>query len=884
MKMLLVAFFALIFCGCSTNELLSLYDLQCENLDNPTAIDSATPRFSWKIESQQSAVEQNFYEIQVASSEELLKRGECDLWLSGKVDSDESVLVPYGGKPLQSRMVVYWRVRVGDNHGNISDWSDVQRFGIGILSAEEWQGEYIGIKDCKTPYLRRKFEVKDKGATRFLHINSLGYHEVYLNGQKVSDNVLSPAVSEMDTRSLSVTYDITPYIKRGQNDLVVALGRGWYRKITFPTMAVHDGPLVKVELDKITDGVPVVELASDASWQGRASEYGEAGDGTWYPHRFGGEVLDGRNKLPNMKTKTLNSVEWSDVWLADIPAHKITPQMCEPNRLGKAIEPKQVRQHANGGWFVDMGKCLNGWLEIEFPPMEPNTKVRIIYSDHLGKDGEFAPQDGSTGYEDEYIASGADGETFTNRFNHHAYQYVLIENLPAAPKSVRGRPLWHDFREASTFDSSDKDLAAIYSMIEYTFKAIGFSGYVVDCPHIERMGYGGDGNASCRTFQTLYDGLPLYRNWMQMWEDSMQEDGGLPHCVPNAYRAGGGPYWCGFIVMGPWQCYLNYGDVAMLQRYYPVMKKWFEYVDKYTVDGLLRPWPNEDYRWWYLGDWLAPEGVDYKNETSVDLISNCVVSQCLDIMSKIATLLGDKAESEQYIARRTELNKLIHKTFYNKDSHTYATGSQIDMTYPLTVGVVPQECQDDVKQALYAETASRNGHMGVGLVGVTILTDWATDNQQTEFMYGMLKKREYPSYLYMIDNGATTTWEEWHAGGRSQIHNCFNGVGSWFVQAAGGILPDANKAGYKRVVIRPQIPDGVEWVKASKSTPYGKVHSEWRVAGDVVTFTIEVPANSSAKFFSPYDVAECEVNGQVVSLKEGSVEVGSGCYEIVVKR
>lgn len=870
--------------SCGENNQLFLYDLQCENLDNPLAIDSATPRFSWKISSQQQNVVQEYYEIQVASTQKALRCGDANLWQSGKVASDASVLVPYQGVALQSRDMAYWRVRVWDNKGNVSKWSEIQRFGIGVLSAEEWRGEYIGIKDCKVPQLRRKFDVKDKSTTRLLHINSLGYHEIYLNGKKVTDNVLSPAVSEIDTRSLSVTYDITPYVKRGENDLVVWLGRGWYRKTTFPSIAVHDGPLVKAELDKIIDGKAQVELVSDGSWCGRESEYGESGSGSWYPSRFGGDLLNGANKLSDLKSKTLDKLQWNDVWVANVPKHKVSPQMCEPNRLGEPIQPKEIRQLENGDWLVDLGRCINGWLQVDFPAMAQGNQVSLKYGDHLDSNGNVEYPDGNgPEHEDIYIAAGFGDEIFCNKFNHHAFQYVVIHNIPSAPESVVGLPMWHNFESASSFDSSDKDLVAIYSLVEYTFKTIGFGGYIVDCPHIERMGYGGDGNASCRTFQSMYEGLPLYRNWLQMWEDVIREDGGLPHCVPNPYRAGGGPYWCAFVVMAPWQCYLNYGDIRMLERYYPLMKKWFEYVDKYTVDGLLQPWPNLEYRNWYLGDWLAPDGVDYQNENSVNLISNCVISQCLDVMSKIATLFGEKTEAEQYTNRREELNKLIHKTFYNAQSATYATASQIDMTYPLTVGVVPEECEADVKQALFDHTASRNGHIGVGLVGVTILTDWATDNRQTEFMYSMLKKREYPGYLYMIDNGATSNWEYWH-GGRSRIHNCFNGVGSWFVQALGGILPSEQGVGYKSAIIRPQLPAGVEWVKSSKNSPYGKICSSWRVEDNRVVFELEIPANSNARFFLPYDVTECNVNNQQVAYNTAGLNLGSGKYEIVVSR
>ena len=199
----------------------------------------------------------------------------------------------------------------------------------------------------------------------------------------------------------------------------------------------------------------------------------------------------------------------------------------------------------------------------------------------------------------------------------------------------------------------------------------------------------------------------------------------------------------------------------------------------------------------------------------------------------------------------------------------------------MTVGVAKGEVAERVKQALFDETASRNGHLGAGLVGVTIVTDWATDNQQTEFMYSMLKKHEYPGYLYMTDNGATTTWEYWH-GGRSHIHNCFNGVGSWFIQAAGGILPDEKAAGFKNVVLRPQIPQGVEWVKTSKQTPYGNVRSEWRKEGGKMLFEVEIPANSTATFHSPVAATECLLNGQSVALNNNCIELASGVHRIEI--
>ena len=878
---LLLTLFALVLVlvGCKS-ESLQLYDLRCENLENPLAIDSTTPHFSWKINSALNATNQTHYEIMVASNEQLLKNDQADIWSSGKIASDESVMVKYAGAGLQPRSLAFWKVRVWDNHGNVSAWSKPQRFGIGILSNEMWsKSEWIGVKDCKVPMLRKQFEVSEKGLTHLIHINSLGYHELYLNGKRVGDNVLAPAVSELDTRSLSVTYDITPYLKRGENDLVVWLGRGWYRKETFN--AVHEGPLVRVELDCILDSKATPVLYSDASWMGIESCYSEVGSGSWHPNQFGGESLDGNKILKDMRSSTLNALQWQKVWVAQVPPMKTSPQMCEPNHILEHFAAKEVRQVDDSTWFVDMGKTMNGWVDIDFPQLSQGDQIKIEYSDRVDKEGNFSPQDGnSINYEDHYIASGKKNESFSNKFNHHGFQYMRITGLNQAPKAITGLPICATYKDASTFDSSDKDMVAIYELIKNTFKKLAWGGYVVDCPQYERMGYGGDGNSSCRTFQAMYDAAPLYQNWMQMWEDCQQEDGGMPHCVPNPYKAGGGPYWCGFIITASWQTYLNYGDKRLLERHYPQMQKWLGYVEKFSVNGLLQEWENVEYRWWYLGDWLSPHGVDYQNKESVALVSNCYVSYCLDVMSKIATELGKPEDAKEYKAQYEAINKLIHEQFYKPQSGEYGTGTQIDMIYPLLAGIAPEDIEKKTTELINNDP--RNSHIGVGLVGIQILTDWATDFEQTSLMYNMLKKRDYPGYLYMIDNGATATWEEWGAG-RSRIHNCFNGIGAWFIQAMGGILPDEKSAGYKHIILKPQIPQGVEWTKVSKESPYGTISSAWHVGEQSVDLDITIPANSTATLYLPCKATKCTINSKEQSVAQ-CIELESGVHHIVLTK
>ena len=264
--------------------------LKCEGLENPLGIDNSEPHFSWKILSDKP-VRQEAYEILVASSESLLETGKADLWESGKISSSESVMIPYAGKPLKSRQLCYWKVKTYTDAEN-SEWSKVQRFCVGIQGEDQMRGQYVGLGlgQEKAILLTRAFKIKKVGKTAFLHVNSLGYHEVYLNGEKVSCAVLAPAVSQMDKRSLIVTYDVTDLLRKGENRLVLWLGSGWYKKDTF--QAAYEGPAVRADLDVWEDGAWNPLLETDEKWQGAESGYVDLG--SWKPWGFGGEKVDAR--------------------------------------------------------------------------------------------------------------------------------------------------------------------------------------------------------------------------------------------------------------------------------------------------------------------------------------------------------------------------------------------------------------------------------------------------------------------------------------------------------------------------------------------------------------------------------------------------------------
>jgi alpha-L-rhamnosidase len=701
----------------------------------------------------------------------------------------------------------------------------------------------------ETPMLRKTFHVdygelrhSDFQAVNFqVSVTSLGYHEVYVNNTRVGDQVMQPAVSQLNKRALQVTYDITPYIHKGENEIMIWLGQGWGR--IYGTPAVVKAEVIRCVSDGEC-GLLYTHAWTDSTWEASPSGYSYTDN--WQPMHFGGERYDARVKP-----------DWRPASVYDAKNITVSRQEFAGNRIVDTIAPATWTSYFKSTILFDFGRVVTGWLEVDFPKMPEGTEMIIKYLDHLDAKPPFIEKD-------IYVARGNGKEHFTNRFHSHSFRYVSIQT--ASPDlqitKIKARALQIsavDPKEGATFECSDPRLNAIHDMVKYTLSCLTFSGYMVDCPHIERMGYGGDGNSSTMTLQTLWDVRDLYRNWLSAWGDAIDSTGDLPYVAP-AFRTGGGPYWSGFIIKAPWRTYLNYGDRSLIVQHYNEMARWLGFVERHCEDGILRPWPDTKRRTWFLGDWAVPElwsatswsqGVD-KGGESVLHVSNCFLAECLADMVQMARMTGHHADAERFSAWRESLVKDIHRHFYHPESHTYANGTVLDQCYALLQGIPPDSATAQaVKEQLLKDIHGRyHDHIAVGLVGVPIFTEWCIRERQANLMATILRQEDYPGYLNMINQGATTTWESWDCGrpgkeDRSRVHNCYNGIGLWFYQAVAGIRPDPKHPGYKHFFIDPQQVKGIDWVKCTKPTPYGTISIEIQNS----QFTITVPAGTTATLF-----------------------------------
>ena len=715
-------------------------------------------------------------------------------------------------------------------------------FWMLVLTALSSQAQvFIGCRTdsgwAETPMLRTTFHVDagDLTETAFrscyygLVVTSLGYHEVYVNGTKVGDYVMQPAVSQLDKRALWVEYDITPYLHEGNNELLLWIGQGWGRIYGTPA-AVQ--ATVRKSVSDGECGLIYEILKTDSTWEASPSGYSYTDN--WQPMHFGGERYDARV-----------NPDWRPASVYDAKDIPVSYQEFKGNRIVDVLEPKTIQLLADGSTLLDFGRVVTGWFDAIFHPVTPKGQEIVMeYLDHSDAKPPFTEKD-------IYIADGGAYHHFCNRFHTHTFRYVHITGAGRFESHYKALQISAvDPDSGATFSCSDPRLNAIHDMVKYTLSCLTFSGYMVDCPHIERMGYGGDGNSSTMTLQTLWDVRSTYANWMQAWHDAMDSTGDLPYVAPT-FRTGGGPYWQGFVVKAPWRTYLNYGDRTLIYRHYNDMKRWLEYVEHHSEDYILQPWPDNERRSWFLGDWAVPEGVD-KGGESVLHVNSCFLSECLADMVQMANLLGRTADAERFASWRQRLNASIHRHFYHPATHIYANGTPLDMSYALLMGVAPDSITHQAvkEQLLKAIHGKYKDHIAVGLMGVPIFTEWCIRERQADLMATLLRQEDYPGYLHMINNGATTTWESWDCGrpgkeDRSRVHNCYNGIGIWFYQALAGIRPDPEQPGYKHFFVDPQSCEGVDWVKCTKPTPYGNI----KVVIESGKLKVEIPAGTTATVF-----------------------------------
>ncbi|MFC1551057.1 family 78 glycoside hydrolase catalytic domain [Candidatus Latescibacterota bacterium] len=853
-------------CGGNSSD-VTIHSLQCEYLDNPLGIDVTSPRLSWKLSSNVRGQKQTAYEINIADSKEHLLSGGENIRDRWKVNSDRSVHVNYEGAALTSKMESWWRVRIWDKDGNPSEWSEPAMWTMGLLTESDWQSEWIGADwqgdpAPSLPWLRKTFELENAGERAMAYVCALGYYELYINGKKVDDHVLAPAVTDFSKRTLYVAHDITDYLTEGTNCVALWRGRGWY--VEGHPGVIHNGPLVRAQIHIFSqdEDSPDNEriIATDTSWKAHPSPITPLGKGLAFGD-YGGERYNARAEMPDWNTAGLDDSGWQQAVSFDPPEVPSSAQMVQPNRITRTITPTGVEKLPTGEYLIDMGTNYTGWFTMNFPGGgKKGSTVKLEYGDSI-RDGTRLRTYNQI---DEYIMSGGTDETFRTRMNYHAFRWVKVSGLENEPSlgGITGHLIHTGYSRAGSFECSNELLNNIYDTVVHTYRCLTLGGYVVDCPHRERLGYGGDAGTSLETAMFNFDTGALYTKWLGNWRDAQDpETGDLPHTAP-AYpeQGGGGPMWGGFCTTLPWQLYLHYGDERILDISYPIIVKWLAFLESKSKDNILEPYVSYGIsmpQWNFLGDWLAPNrGENLSRErgrvdaNSSKFLNNAYFLYNLQIASKIAALLNKPGDAAMFAQKAETLEAALNNRYFDAENNSYANGEQPYLAFPLLLGMVPEGHRSAVMDSLEnAIMVRRNGHLNAGMHGLYFLLEQLMKEERNDLIFEMVNKKTYPGWGYMLENGATTMWESWTGG--SHIHDTLISIGSWYIQGLGGIQIDEESPGFKNVLIKPQIIGDLTHLKASYNSIHGMISDEWRLSGNTLELNVTVPPNTTATVFVP---------------------------------
>ncbi|MCI9843723.1 glycoside hydrolase family 78 protein [Flavobacterium pectinovorum] len=850
---------------------ISVTNLQCEMLNNPEGIDVLKPRLSWQIKSDVNDVKQTAYQIMVASTLENLNGNKADLWDSGKVTSNESVNIIYNGKKLGDRQNAFWKVTVFTNKGEIKSVESAH-FSIGILTYADWKStRWIGYEKLSKDdsvsqysrlsarYLRKEINLKKQVKSAKVYIMGMGLYELYINGNKIGDQVLAPVPTDYTKNVKYNVFDVTSQLKEGKNMLGTILGNGRFfamrqdykpykiKSFGFPKMALQ----LFVEY---TDGTKDI-IRTDDTWKLTT-------DGPILSNNeYDGEEYDARKEMKGWATTNFDDKNWINARYVQEPGGFYEAQMSPNMKIMGEVKPISIKATSKGTYILDMGQNMVGWLQLKVKG-KSGDQITMKFAESLQADGSLYIanlRDAKT--TDVYILKGEGEEIWEPRFIFHGFRFVEISGFPTKPTldNFVGKVVYDDIKTTGTFESSDATMNQIFKNAWWGISG-NYKGMPIDCPQRnERQPWLGDRTTGAYGESFLFDNQTLYAKWLDDIKYSQTQDGGLPDVAPAFWRYyGDNVTWPGtYITVGD-MLYQQFGDKEVIKKQYPSMKKWMVYMEEnYLQNDLM---DKDKY-----GDWCVPpeslELIRSKDPTRLtdgQLLSSAFYYQLLGIMKKFAKIANAESDIAHYDDLTTRIKKAFNDKFLNTDKNYYDNNTVTANVLPLAFGMVPENLIDKVFQNMVHEVeVTKNGHISTGVIGTQFLMRTLTNLGRGDLAFKLASNKTYPSWGFMVENGATTIWELWNGNTADPSMNSQNHVmllGDlliWYYENMAGIKSNPETPGFKQIIMKPDFNAGLTFVNASYESIYGLIKSDWKKNKNTLEWKITIPANSSAVVYLP---------------------------------
>jgi len=844
-------------------------------MKNPLGFAMEKAVVSWVADSDVSK-KQVRAQVKVAQDKEMKEL----LYVSDASENPDSVAFQLPIE-LKSRTAYYWTVEVWGDVGDCAI-SEVNYFETGKRE-EELGGEWITTPwdvQSISPYIRKSLHIERKVTNARLYITGLGLYWLEVNGEKIGNDFFAPGCTGIDRLIQVYTYDLTKQLAQGDNVLGVMMGNGWTKGLFGTSSKFHlepylDDYLLKAELRvEFEDGSEQV-IVTDDSWKCTASPI--LADSI-----YDGEVFDERKAIKDWSAASCSDCDWEHMKVANnikvnVPEHpvlgKLYDRLSLPIVIKETVKPIGFIHTPAGETVLDMGQNIAGWIRMRVH--EPaGTVIKLSHGEILQNDCFYNENLRKAKAEYTYISDGSE-QVVMPHFTFYGFRYVKIEGNTAelSLDDFEGCVIYSDLEESGWIETSDVRINRLIANAKWSQKD-NFLDVPTDCPQRnERMGWTGDAQMFCKTASYNMETYAFYTKYLRdLWVEQKDRDGMVGHLVPSFIKKEpketsfywGSCAWGDASVIMPWTMYTHYGDSYILETQYPSMKGWIDWIVKSNL-GPTGLWEHG----FNFGDWLALDGDENQEDdryggTDVMLVASAYLKYSSELVAKAAKVLGEAADADYYQKISDHTRRAIQEKYYTVDGKCMVQ-TQTAHILALAMNLVEDEHRKTIAEGLIALLKKNNMHLATGFVGTPFLCKVLSEEGYSEAAYELLFQKDFPSWLYEVDMGATTIWERWNSvlpdgtisgtGMNSLNHYTYGSIVQWMYENMCGMTLREN--GFKSFYVKPEFSGRFEYVDMQYDSPKGSISVKWeKTENGEYRLYVKVPFDTEAFVKVPWKKEE----------------------------